>query len=221
MQYLIKFNHLSQYAIDQVDTDLKKKNCFMRGLNDRLQRKMATCLDLTYSRAISTALPMEAKNLGQGKTKKYGGEGSSQGSKKRTRLAIRTFNPSRSSPRPPTYPFKQPVFIRPTPAPAQNNQPSAPGARFPPYPVPQMAALIMESSDTLSRTAPIQSRINQISNRLLGTQLKEWEMWSTLHRQEYKENWACLLLPSGDYPGRRTSDDGYVSRCQSSHHYPF
>jgi hypothetical protein len=37
MQYLNKFNHLSQYAIDQVNTDLKKKNCFMRGLNDRLQ----------------------------------------------------------------------------------------------------------------------------------------------------------------------------------------
>jgi hypothetical protein len=30
MQYLNKFNHLSQYAIDQVNTDLKKKNCFMR-----------------------------------------------------------------------------------------------------------------------------------------------------------------------------------------------
>jgi hypothetical protein len=30
MQYLNKFNHLSQYAIDQVDIDLKKKNCFMR-----------------------------------------------------------------------------------------------------------------------------------------------------------------------------------------------
>jgi hypothetical protein len=39
MQYLNKFNHLSQYVIDQVNTDLKKKNCFMRGLNDRLQRK--------------------------------------------------------------------------------------------------------------------------------------------------------------------------------------
>jgi hypothetical protein len=65
MQYLNKFNHLSQYAIDQVDTDLKKKNCFMRGLNDRLQRKMATCLDLTYSRAVSTTLSVEAKNAGK------------------------------------------------------------------------------------------------------------------------------------------------------------
>jgi hypothetical protein len=36
MQYFNKFNHLSQYVIDQVDTDLKKKICFMRGLNDRL-----------------------------------------------------------------------------------------------------------------------------------------------------------------------------------------
>jgi hypothetical protein len=45
---------LSQYAIDQVNTDLKKRNCFMRGLNDRLQRKMATYLDLSYSRSFST-----------------------------------------------------------------------------------------------------------------------------------------------------------------------
>ena len=37
--YLNKFNHLSHYAIDQVNTDIKKKNCFMRGLNDRMQRK--------------------------------------------------------------------------------------------------------------------------------------------------------------------------------------
>jgi hypothetical protein len=51
---------------------------------------MATCLDLTYSRAISTSFF--------------------------------------------TYPFRQPVFICPTPAPAQNNQPSAPGARFPVVP---------------------------------------------------------------------------------------
>jgi hypothetical protein len=62
MQYLNKFNHLSQYVIDQVNTNPKKKNCFMRGLNYRLQRKMATCLDLTYSRAVSTALAVEAKN---------------------------------------------------------------------------------------------------------------------------------------------------------------
>jgi hypothetical protein len=121
MQYLNKFNHLSQYAIDQVDTDLKEKNCFMRGLNDRLQRKMATCLDLTYSKAVSTALAVEAKNAGHGKSKGYAGEMSNQGSEKRTRLVIQPFNQNRSSPCPPSYPFKQPVFIRPSIAPAPTN----------------------------------------------------------------------------------------------------
>jgi hypothetical protein len=83
-----KLNHLSQYAIDQVNTDLKKKNCFMRGLNDRLQQNMATCLDLSYSRAISTALEVEAKHAGPGKSKGIGGDRSNQGPEKRQRLVI-------------------------------------------------------------------------------------------------------------------------------------
>jgi hypothetical protein len=106
----------------------------MRGLNERLQRKMATCLDLTCSRVVSTALTVEAKNAGHGKSKGYAGERSTQGPKKRTRLIIRPFNQNRSSPRPPSYPFKQPVFIRPTTAPAPTNQPSAPGTCFPALP---------------------------------------------------------------------------------------
>jgi hypothetical protein len=118
-QYLNKFNHLSQYAIDQVNTDLKKKNCFMRGLNDRLQWKMATCLDLTYSRAVSTALAVKAKYAGPGKSKGYGGDRPNQGPEKRQRLVIRPFNQNRSSPRPPSYPFKQPVFIHPALPPLQ------------------------------------------------------------------------------------------------------
>jgi hypothetical protein len=134
MQYLNKFNHLSQYAIDQVNTDLKKKNCFMRALNDRLQRKMATCLDLSYSRAISTALAVEAKHTGPRKLKGFGGDRSNQGPEKRQRLVIRPFNQNHSSPRPPSYPFKQPVFIRPATAPTSTTQPSAPGARFPALP---------------------------------------------------------------------------------------
>jgi hypothetical protein len=78
-QYLNKFNHLSQYAIDQVNTDLKKRNCFMRGLNDRLQRKMAAYIDLTYGKAVSTTLSVEAKYAGSGKNKGFGGEKSNQG----------------------------------------------------------------------------------------------------------------------------------------------
>jgi hypothetical protein len=126
-QYLNKFNHLSQYAIDQVNADLKKKNCFMRGLNDRLQRKMATCIDLTYGRAVSTALAVEAKYAGAGKSKGFGGDRPSQGSVKKQRFVIRPSNQNRSFSRPPSFPFKQPVFIRPNNAPTASNQPGAPG----------------------------------------------------------------------------------------------
>jgi hypothetical protein len=103
----------------------------MRGLNDRLQRKMATCLGLSYSRAVSTALAVEAKYPGPRKSKGFGCDRSNQGPEKRQRLVIRPFNQNRSSPRPPSYPFKQHVFIRPATAPTSTTQPSAPGARFP------------------------------------------------------------------------------------------
>jgi hypothetical protein len=49
-------------------------------------------------------------------------------------LVIQPLNQNRSSPRPPSYPFKQPIFIRPTTAPAPTNQPSAPGTHFPALP---------------------------------------------------------------------------------------
>jgi hypothetical protein len=106
----------------------------MRGLNNWLQRKMATCLDLTYSRAVSTALLVEAKNIGQGKSKGFGGDRFNQGPEKRPRLVIRPFNQNSSSSCPPSYPFKQHVFIRPVTAPTSTSQPSAHGARFPALP---------------------------------------------------------------------------------------
>jgi hypothetical protein len=46
-------------------------------------------------------------------------------------MVIRPFNQNCSSPHPPSYPFKQPIFIRPATAPTSTNQPSAPGTRFP------------------------------------------------------------------------------------------
>jgi hypothetical protein len=53
-----------------------------------MQRKMATCIDLSYRRAIITALAVEAKYAGSGKSKGYGGDRPSQGSEKRKRLVI-------------------------------------------------------------------------------------------------------------------------------------
>jgi hypothetical protein len=174
MQYLNKFNHLSQYAIDQVNTDLKKKNCFMRGLNNRLQRKMAICLDLTYSRAVSTALTIEAKNTGQGKSKGYGGDRSNQGPEKRTRLVIRPFNQNHSSPRPPSYSFKQPIFICPTTAPTSTIQPSSPGARFPTLPNSSTGYFKCEKSGHFIKDYPYpkQNKFNNQQNSRSSNQGK-------------------------------------------------
>jgi hypothetical protein len=151
---------LSQYAIDQVNTDLKKRNCFMRGLNDRLQQKMATCLDLSYSRAVSTALAVEAKYAGPGKSNGYGGDMSNQGPEKRQRLVIRPFNQDRSSPRPPSYPFKQPVFIHPGTAPTSTTHPSAPGTLFPALPSSSTGCFNCGKSGHFIKDCPYPKRNN-------------------------------------------------------------
>jgi hypothetical protein len=176
-QYLNKFNHLSQYAIDQVNTDIKKKNCFMRGLNDRMQRKMATCIDLTYGRAVSTALAVEAKYAGSGKSKGYGCDRPNQGPKKRQRLVIRPFNPNRSSPHPPSYPFKQQVFIRPATPPLQQVSRVPLALVSLPSPAPRLAVSTVENPDTSLRTVHIRSRIGQVISKVLGIPHKGREMW--------------------------------------------
>jgi hypothetical protein len=127
---------------------------------------MATCLDLSYSRVVSTSLAVEAKYVGRGKSKGYGGDRPNQGPEKRQRLVIQPFNKNRSSPRPPSYPFKQPIFIRPATAPTSTNQPSALVLVSPPSQAPQQAALIVESSDILSRTVHTRSRTKQIISRV-------------------------------------------------------
>jgi hypothetical protein len=92
---------------------------------------MATYIDLSYGRAVSMTLAVEAKYAGSKKSKGNGGDRPNQGFEKRQRLVIRPFNQSRSSSRPPSFPFKELVFIRPTAAPTATNQSGAPGTRFP------------------------------------------------------------------------------------------
>jgi hypothetical protein len=81
-----------------------------------------------------TTLAVEAKYAGPGKSKGNGADRPNQGPEKRRRLVIRPFNQNRSLSRPPSYPFKQPVFICPATAPTSTNQPGAPGTRFPALP---------------------------------------------------------------------------------------
>jgi hypothetical protein len=54
--YSKKFNHLAQYAPDQVDTDEKKKDCFMIGLSTKLQERMALNIGGTFLDFVSNVM---------------------------------------------------------------------------------------------------------------------------------------------------------------------
>jgi hypothetical protein len=196
-QYLNKFNHLSQYAIDQVNTDLKKKNCFMRGLNDRLQRKMATCIDLTYGKAVSTALSVEAKYAGSGKNKGFGGEKSNQGQAKWQRFVIRPSSQNHSFSRPPSFPFKQPIIIRPNNAPTAPSQPGAPGTRFPALPNSSTGCFNCGKSVHFIKDCPYPKQNQANAQQGSGKSVQPREiMWG-----KYKDG-ADILYSSGHYTGR-------------------
>jgi hypothetical protein len=54
--YSKQFNHLAQYAPDQVDTDEKKKNCFMIDLSTKLQERMALNTGRTFLEFVSNVM---------------------------------------------------------------------------------------------------------------------------------------------------------------------
>ena len=60
MHFVGRFNHLSQYASEYVNTDAKKKRWFMRGLNTKLQTMMTTCTNVTYHEAVNIAIASES-----------------------------------------------------------------------------------------------------------------------------------------------------------------
>jgi len=62
MEYMAKFNHLSQYATEHMNTDRKKKAYLMHGLNTKLQTIMTTCQNATYYEAVNIAIASEEKN---------------------------------------------------------------------------------------------------------------------------------------------------------------
>jgi hypothetical protein len=85
MQYVGKFNHLAQYAPDHVNSDHKKKACFMRGLNSKILTMMTGCLNATYHEAINIDIASEEeyRKHKEAKQKKIVSSGSSGSNQKR------------------------------------------------------------------------------------------------------------------------------------------
>jgi hypothetical protein len=68
--YSKQFNHLAQYAPDQVDTNEKKKNCFMIGLSIKLQECMALNTGGTFLEFISNVMIADDAICAHKETKK-------------------------------------------------------------------------------------------------------------------------------------------------------
>jgi hypothetical protein len=68
--YSKKFNHLAQYASDQVDTDNKKSDRFMIGLSTKLQECMALNIGGTFLEFISNVMIVDDAIRAHKETKK-------------------------------------------------------------------------------------------------------------------------------------------------------
>ena len=59
MEYVNKFNHLSQYARTHVDTDEKKRDHFYRGLSCNLQKELYTGNYQTFRAMMNAAISID------------------------------------------------------------------------------------------------------------------------------------------------------------------
>jgi hypothetical protein len=60
-EYFKLFNHLAQYALEQVDIDEKKKDHFMNGLLTKLQERLALSMGVTFPDIVSNAIIVDHK----------------------------------------------------------------------------------------------------------------------------------------------------------------
>jgi hypothetical protein len=105
LQYVGKFNHLSQYATEYVNTDAKKKSYFMRDLNTKIQTMMTTCYNATYHEVVNVAIASEEKSRihKESKKKKQVLSSSSGSIKKCQKFIYHPQNHFRPPFRPPQY----------------------------------------------------------------------------------------------------------------------
>jgi hypothetical protein len=156
----------------------------MRGLNDRLQRKMAACIDLTYGKAVSTALSVEAKYASSGKNMGFGGERPNQGQAKRQRFVIRPSSQNRTFLIHPHSLSNSQSLFAPTIPPLLQISRVPQALDSLPCLALQLGVLIAASRDISSKTAHILSKSNQMLRKDLGDQLNPKEMlWGKIQRR--------------------------------------
>ena len=61
MEYVPVFNHLAQYAQDEVKTDERKQYRFVNGLNSKMQDRLSAHEFIDFNKLESTSLAVEFK----------------------------------------------------------------------------------------------------------------------------------------------------------------
>lgn len=80
-EYVRKFNYLAQYGTYHTDTDEKKRDCFLVGLNSKLREMLALYTSCTYNELVSAAIVQEdATCAHEDEVKRKRNKGSSSGS---------------------------------------------------------------------------------------------------------------------------------------------
>ena len=61
-EYLAQFNHLSQYVSESVNSDAKKKQWFICGLDPKIQKMLTYCFTADYHETVNIAISYEEKD---------------------------------------------------------------------------------------------------------------------------------------------------------------
>ena len=61
MEYVLVFNHLTQYALDEVNTDERKQYCFVSGLTSKMQYQLSAYKFTDFNKLVSSSLRVEFK----------------------------------------------------------------------------------------------------------------------------------------------------------------
>jgi Retrotransposon gag protein/Retroviral aspartyl protease/Zinc knuckle len=128
MTYVQAFNDLAQYAPSHIDTEEKKKSCFIEGLSTKILSRAHFNSDATFNQVVNEVLTMEERlkvHQMEKSTNKRPAVGQSSNTSQRPRTEYRA--PFRAPFRPPYQQQPQQTVYRP---PVQYPAPRAPAPQF-------------------------------------------------------------------------------------------
>src|SRR5438132_431611 len=113
-EYIQKFNELARYAPNQVDSDVKKRECFLEGMSPKLRSRLGRHFE-DFNQKVDDAIAMEEDlRLHHMKKKRSSGMAVPSGNvPQRPRLTYQQPRPQQMIFRPPQQNVQRPQYYRP------------------------------------------------------------------------------------------------------------